>query len=171
MSIVGFGSQPNFTSWLIRKVTKSAWSHSWIEWDSPLWCGDFVTHAQKPGVITRPVETVTKDYPKHIRYEVQDSKIQAGLIAMRSESGKPYDYFTMIWNACILIIYQITKWKCLWDIVCHNASKYTCSEYVTLVLQKANIPGTEHYDAELTTSGQLEQFCANSPLFTKLKEE
>ncbi|RLI84122.1 MAG: hypothetical protein DRP01_08415, partial [Archaeoglobales archaeon] len=55
---LGFGNQDNLKSWLIQKVTKGKYSHSWIEYDSSTWGGRMIVHAQDNGIVIQTPETL-----------------------------------------------------------------------------------------------------------------
>jgi hypothetical protein len=169
MVVIGFGSRPNnFLSWLIRAATGGSWSHVWIEWESSLWDGVWVTHAQQVGIVTSPIEVVFEKYSLRRRYGVEDIRVRLGLRRMRKECGKPYDYVTVIYNTLLLVLLRLTGWGRLRTMVLRNAARFTCSEFVALVLKRSGLPGTDRLDPELTTPGALETFCAESRFFTKL---
>jgi hypothetical protein len=169
MVIIGFGQGKGLLSWVVRKVTKGEWSHVFIEWWSDEWGGFFVTHAQSTGVVTQPLEAIREKYPVQKWYRVRsDEFIRGGLKKMRPHIGKPYDYVAVLINTVLLLLYYLFRWEWLWKIVWRDSRKFTCSEFVIMVLKEAAILGAGQLDPELTTPSQLERFCSQSECFIKL---
>lgn len=160
---VGFGTNEEWTSKLIRWATKSRWSHVWIEYPSEVWGGRWVAHSRADGVVKVPMERVEKMYPTRKIYECRLSvdRLTSGFGWARRHISARYDY-GVIWNGLLLVLYRATKWQWLWGIVTRNAAKFSCSEFVGGFIKEAGLADTESLDPELTTPGDLEKLCSSS---------
>jgi hypothetical protein len=166
MISVGFGTNDKWTSRLIRWVTRSPWSHVWIEYPSGVWGGRWVAHSWADGVVKVPIERTEATYPKSKIYEcmIPVDVLSPGFSWARHHISAGYDY-GVIWNGFLLVLYRSTGWNWLWKIVARNATKFSCSEFVCGFLKAAGVNGTESLEPELTTPGDLEKFCAGSDDF------
>jgi len=163
MIYVCFGTNQKFHSRLIRLVTKSKWSHVWIEYPSKTWGGWWGADSSPHGVTKRPAEIIHKEYPKRICYKCEAS-LEGGFRWARKHINSKYDY-AAFWNLFLYLLLKFTQWKFLWKIVARNSSKFTCSEFATGVLQASNITFSERLDAELTTPAMLQYFISTSDKF------
>ena len=157
MICIVFGTNNKFRSKLIRWVTKSAWSHVWIEYPSGIWGGTWAAHSSYNGVVKLPVENVRRTYPAYKVYRC-NYNLEKGLQKAREYIGAKYDY-GVIWNGLLLVLLRLTGWKFLWKIAARNANKFSCSEFVSSILKASNLYSG---DPELTTPGDLELFCRES---------
>ena len=166
MIVIGFGTNEKWTSKLIRWATDSPWSHCWIEYPSGVWGGRWVAHSWSDGVVKVPLEQVEAAYPKRKIYEcrVDVDKLQPGFTWSRKYIAADYDY-GVIWNGFLLVLWKATGWKYLHKIVHRNATKFSCSEFLAGFMKAAGVTGTESLDPELTTPGELEEFCSSSDDF------
>lgn len=158
---VCFGTNDKFHSKLIRKITESKWSHAWLEFE----CKGELLALQSGfgGVEIYPAKKIRKEYPKHIIYR-NEFDPSNGFKWGFNHLGYGYDYGVIV-NAIILILFKLTKWKWLWKILLKNASKFSCSEFACLFLQKCEIQGLDKYEAEFTTPFDLSEFCEKSKDF------
>jgi len=164
MISIGFGTNRKWTSCLIRWATGSEYSHVWVEYESSVWGGTWVAHAGPKGVVKETQENVYKKYPKHRIYDFSGD-LTKGLHAVKGDVGADYDYRSVIWNGLLLVLYTATRWNYLHSLVTRNTSKLSCSEFVAKILKECGVEGTETFDPELTTPGDLERFCAHSDHF------
>lgn len=163
MIVIGFSRGHSLRSKLLRWATAAQWSHVWIEYPSHLWGGRWVTHSAENGVVKVPAEPYLASQETVLRYKI-GVDVTEGFKQCRGYIGRKYDY-KMIWNGLLGVIHRVTKWQWLYKIVSKDSSQFTCSEFVTLILKKAGVPGTEDMDPELTTPGDLEKFCSKSDNF------
>lgn len=165
MICICFGTNDKWTSRLIRWVTKSDVSHTWIEYPSEVLGGLWVVHSSSDGVVAEPQERVCNRYPTYEAYECLIDLSDGFRWARQHIGYTEYDY-GVIWNGLLLVLYGLTQWEWLKKIVWRCASKLSCSEFNTGFLQNAGTAkGIEEYDAELTTSGALREFCRSSDDF------
>jgi hypothetical protein len=164
---VCFGTSHDFKSWLICKITDSKVSHSWIEYPSHVWGGQWVAHSTSRGVIKEIQESVRERYPVHEIYECK-ADLKKGLDSVRKYVGTADYDFGVLWNGVLLLVYKLIKWKWLYHLVIRNTAKLTCSEFVALILKNAELPGTEEIDPELTTTGQLKAIVTASDDFQRV---
>lgn len=164
MIFIGFGTNEKWTSKLIRWATESDWSHCWIEFKS---LGDgWGVHSGPDGVVLVPIERIEETYPERTLYElnIDVEKVHLGFRWARDRVGADYDY-GVIQNLILLLLWKATKWRFLWDLVARNASKFSCSEFVSGFLVAAKVPGVGGLDPETVYPGLLEEFCDNSTNF------
>lgn len=171
---IGFGTTDKLHSRLIRWVTRSPWSHVWIEYESEVWGGWWVAHAGPSGVVKVPLETVRAAHLKRRIYECR-LDLSSGLSASRMYVGSAYDYKSVLWNGFLLLLSRVFAREWLTKIVTRNRSKMSCSEFVGTILKKAGVFASENaeivllaigvgdgksLDPEFVTPGMLERFCA-----------
>jgi len=164
-----FGSQPyNLKSWLIRKLTRGPYSHTWIEYDSDTWGAKMVVHAQPSGIVVEAPETVYEEYTLMKRYQCTFSGAEEGLRKCYGYIGKPYDYKVILTHMFLLILYYMVPIKkfrdWLWTKTVTNSSAYSCSELGALLLLNSGYFPAQDMDPELVTPTDLSQFCSERPL-------
>ena len=103
---IGFGTTDKLHSRLIRWVTRSPWSHVWIEYESQEWGGWWVAHAGPTGVVKVPMETVHAAHTKRRVYECE-ANLTPGLRAVRKYVGAEYDYRSVLWNGLLLLLSRV----------------------------------------------------------------
>jgi hypothetical protein len=158
MIVIGFGTNEKWTSKLIRWVTRSEWSHVWIEYPSGVWGGRWVVHSWESGVVKVPLELIREKYPKHRSYDLNRGEMAQGFDWARERIGASYDY-GVIWNALMLVMYRATGWEWLHRILLRNAAKFSCSEFVSGFMKASKVKGTEDWDPEFMPPVDLFQFC------------
>jgi hypothetical protein len=156
--VIKFGCWDTLKSRLIRWLTKSKWSHVWIEYYSKRWQRPMVVHSDKKGVIIEPSLNfyMRRDPPvESIEYKLhsQQCNLSAGFYDSANYLGKDYGYIALILNSIILILWRM-GWKSLKGV--RDIGKYTCSEFVTLFIKNCNIRC--ELDAEYTWPGKLEEW-------------
>ena len=175
---IGFGTTNKLHSRLIRWVTRSPWSHVWVEYESEEWGGWWAAHAGPTGVVKVPLEKVHESHTKRKVYECEVD-LSKGLRSVREYVGADYDYRSVLWNGFLLLMSRVFAREWLVKIVSRNRSKMSCSEFVSSVMQGAGMFDSEHaaevllalgvnvaeLDTELITPGALERFCAGSDDF------
>lgn len=150
---IGFGTNQEPHSRLIRWATDSPWSHVWIEYPSELWGGWWAAHAAPEGVVKVPLGQVLGRYPRYVRFDCR-LDLRQGFSWATHYVGAPYDYGA-IWNGLLYAIHRMTKWEFLCKIAHRNTSKYTCSELATAFLKAADVRTVAGLDPELTPPGLL----------------
>lgn len=161
MIFVCFGTNEKLHSRLIRFITKSEWSHVWIEYPSEVWGGVWAAHSSEEGVVKVPAERVHKAYPKHMFYSC-DIDLSGGFFWARNRISAKYDY-GVIWNAILYFLYSFLFADFLRKLVYRNASRFTCSEFVGNILKYAGV--FPDIDPELMTPGDIERFVRKSGKF------
>lgn len=165
MICICFGTNEKWTSRLICWATEAEYSHTWGEYPSSVWGGEWAAHSSSSGVVKVPAEAVRQEYPKFVAYECQ-ADLSKGFEWARKYVGAKYDY-GVIWNALLLVLYRFTKWRWLWNVVSRNDAKLSCSEFWASLFKNAEVPGAEKLDPELTTSRMLRAFCVKSDEFVR----
>jgi len=126
-----------------------------------------VIHAIDQGITIQTPETVYKNYEVKKRYKFDWIYAEEGLKKCREYIGKPYDFKSVILNGLLLLLYYMVPIKkfrdWLWTKTVKDHSKYSCSEFDVLMMQKAEYPPALTIDAELTTPVKLEDFCEKHP--------
>ncbi len=147
-----FGRWADLKSRIIRWITKSEWSHVWIEYNSERWNSRLVVHADSKGVIIEPKSSFLERRKQPlavVEYEISGYTSRAFALS-KEYLGKDYGYWTLILNSFLLLARRlgIKNLRGVRDI-----GKYTCSEFTTLFIQNAGI--SCKLDAELTWPGKL----------------
>ncbi len=164
-----FGTDKSIKSRIICFVTKSAHSHSWVEYSSQVWKGRWVAHSTARGVIKEIQPQVRARYPIHKIYRCK-MDLKEGLQAVREYVGTADYDFGVIWNGILLLFYRVLRWRKLYEFVMRNTAKISCSEFVALIFQQAKVPGAENIDPELTTTGMLETIASESSDFELIEQ-
>jgi hypothetical protein len=147
MIVIGFSRSNNFTGWLIRKATGGRWNHAWIGYTDPIWGGQWVTHAISEGVSVQRAELVKESYDESVCFQVIGGiDVAQGMRETRDYVNKPYDFRAVILNGLLLLLYRLTGVEWFNPIIDHN--KASCSEFVALILQRANFTAVQGKDAE-----------------------
>jgi len=147
MIVLGFSRSNNFTGWLIRKALGGRWNHVWIGYTDPIWGGQWVTHAISDGVTIQKAELLKENYDESECFQVIGLDMRQGMRETRDYVNKPYDFKAVILNGLLLLLYRLTKIEWFNPIIDHN--KASCSEFATLILQRANFKPVQGKEAEL----------------------
>ena len=170
---VCFGTQHNFKSWLIRKVTASPYSHAWVEYDSSMWSMRMVVHAQPTGIMIETAANVHKEYIIKKRYRFIHVGAERGLKRCKKYLGKPYDFKAVLTNGLLLVLYRLIPIKrfqdWLWSKTVKDHSKYSCTEFAALMMKNSGYVKARGLDEETVTPGELAAFCQSSAAFTEEK--
>ena len=147
MIVIGFSRSNNFTGWLIRKTMGGRWNHVWIGYTDPIWGGQWVTHAISGGVTIQRAELLQENYDRSECFQVLGLDMRQAMKETRNYVNKPYDFRSVIFNGLLLLLYRMTGVEWFNPIIDH--SKASCSEFVTLILQRANFKDVQGKEAEL----------------------
>jgi len=183
---IGFGASDSWRSRLIRWATAAKWSHVWIEYPSTCWGGMWVAHATELGVIKEPSERVHKRFDRFCVFDVRWEDMATGMVMSRDLIGRPYD-FKVVWNALLLVLNRVFRWKWLGRVVFKDITRVTCSEFVatvmqkggriqelheaefiTLVMQRVGLEQAKEVNPEFVTPGDLFKLCRASRAFWTL---
>lgn len=146
--VVGIGTNDRLSSRLVRRITRSDYSHAWVEY------GETVYHAQSKGVIDEEVSEVWKKYPKMRRFRLLAPSDIAERCAEYAETmiGIPYDY-NVIGNGIRLWWYFVTGRITKPEV---DPYRFHCVEFAIHVLREAApISKLDQLDPELTYPGKL----------------
>ena len=156
---VGFSTHKNsLISWVIRKITKSRASHSWILLDEEYFGTKMVFEAVGIGGF----RLVTYDFFKSAGNEVialidPEVPLDPGVQEAVKWLGTPYDKPAFFGYFFVLV----GRWlKLKWRNPVHSAQSQFCSEAVVRVLLASKHPGTEDMDPESTTPQDILDFFA-----------
>jgi len=161
-----FGRWNDLKSKVIRWITKSEWSHVWLEYNSDEWGHRMVVHADAKGVIVEPVENFwerRKEATHVLSYKVNIGDIKTGFKDSARYLGKDYGYFALIWNALMLILLKL-GFKEKWLSIAKDLNRYVCSEFAILFLKNARAEGASTLDAEAIWPGKLASWLNRSYL-------
>lgn len=148
MFVIGFSHSRDFKGWLIRKAIGGFWNHAWLGYTDPVWGGQWVAHATKDGVVIQPAEELEKQYDSSAGFEViGDLDILQAMKETRNYIGRSYDYRSVIINGLLLLLYRLTGVEWFNPII--DQSKISCSEFVSLILQRAKFSPAQEKNAEL----------------------
>lgn len=158
---IRFGAWNNLKSKVIRWVTRSKWSHVWIEYDSKRWGGRMVVHADAKGVIIEPLLNFLerRGAPTSTAiYKVNKGNPDSAFIESRYYLGKDYGFRTVILNALLLLLVRL-GWQGKGAF--RDSGKYVCSEFATLFIKHAEIDCP--LDPEATWPGKLADWMETRP--------
>lgn len=156
-----FGRWATLKSWLIRWVTRSEWSHVWIEYSSDRWQSRMVVHSDLKGVIVEPVSNF---YERRSRpsasaiYKVSKGRTDLGFLESKRYLGKDYGYIAVIINIFLLLLWR-AGFKGLEGV--RDVGRYICSEFCTLFIKHCQIPCD--LDPEHTWPGKLNDWITSHP--------
>jgi len=146
--VIGFSYSRDFKGWLIRKAIGGYWNHTWIGYTDPVWGGKWVAHATKDGVVVQPAEELEKHYEVSVGFKIiSDLEVLKAMRETRDYIGLPYDYRAVIINGLLLLLYKLTGVQWFDPVI--NQNKLSCSEFVALILQRANFLPVQERNAEL----------------------
>lgn len=167
MIAVGFSRGTDLKSRLIRWITNADFDHVWIQYSSEIWGSDMVVHAISQGVLIEPFDKTLNDY--YTLFEL-NYDIREGLYFMRNSIGAEYDFFSVIWNSILLVLFRYTQFKFLRRLAARDNYRFSCSEFVAMALKLAGFPGSWDMDTELTHVGDLYNLLSNSDHTTRILE-
>lgn len=154
---IGFSTHKNsFVSWLIRKITKSKASHSWILLDEEYFGTPIVMEAVGvEGFRMISLEVFKKQ--GNIIIDIVEPKIslEPGVTRAIHWLGEPYDREAFFGAFFVMV----GRWlRVNWKNPFRSSRTQFCSEAVVRILQASNYPGTEWMDPESTTPQDLIEF-------------
>ena len=156
---VGFSIRNgNALSWLIRKLTKSPVSHTWLLYYSEDFQCDMVLEATVEGFRTLPLEAFKAQGSTVIQIFAPKYSLDAGFAAMKDDIGERYDVDGLL-GAFIPIMGAWFKRK--WHNPFHSSKELFCSEAVTKCMQYSDYPDSSALIADDVNPKQLYDFFAN----------
>ena len=161
---IGFSTSNSLVSKIIRKITKSKVSHTYIKCQVEKY--DVVLHANQNGVefdkytdFDRKFDIVA-EYDLKLTAEQEDAFM---LYAVR-QLDRPYDFLGVAGFLWVLVNRSFNrKVKNPFS----NRSAYYCSELIISSLQAAQFVGSEVFDKDITTPEDLLVFLDNHHLAVK----
>lgn len=163
--LIGFARWNNWWSKIIEKLTKSQWTHTWLEIEDPT-LGWICLHSSSNGVELTNRDGVAEGRIPHsfLRYEcLLPQEMLNGVRMNRDLIGAKYDYRSLILNLGLLLLQKI--WKRNYKPFT-NSRKMTCSELMATIMKSGGIPKTISWMPELLPPGDLKDFCVESSAFT-----
>lgn len=149
MIVIGFSRSNDLKGKIIRAVTGGYWNHAWVGYSHPVWGGQWITHADSSTgqVISQRAELLKEEYEESCCFGVIGLNIELGMKRTRNYVNKKYDLASVMWNGIIMLIYRSTGIELFNPIIDHN--RMSCSEFVTLILQRSGFEDVQFQDAEL----------------------
>lgn len=133
MIAIGFSTRSMWLSDLIRKITHSRFSHTWIKYNHPLYQADIVVEAGLTGI----VEAEYNSYKSQITDIVQlippaGVSLEVGMTAIGLTLASKYDYGSLIGRLWTIVGSWIGR---KWKNPLRNTKKDCCVENVYRLLQ------------------------------------
>jgi len=125
-----FSRSRTFTSWLIRKITKCNFSHTFVKVNERT-----VLESDVGGVLIRPVSRYLDDDATSIELVKLPEHIDADIFidALNQKVGSFYDYGILA-GGILSKIFKISRWR---ENILNGVSRYTCSEFIAEGLKAA----------------------------------
>lgn len=156
---VGFSThRSNLLSTVIRWLTGSKVSHTWLLIDEPYFGIPLVMEATEVGFRLIPYEVFAKknDIVEIVSVDpTRLDSVEASVKRAAQWLGDDYDFGGLLGSAVILLGRRLKK---RWKNPFASSTAMFCSEAVVLVLKGADYPGTENLDPEATTPEDLLDF-------------
>ena len=152
---IGFSTRKyNPLAALIRLMTKSKVSHTWLLYMDKTFGIQMVLEATVEGVRISPYDKFNK---KNQIIAIIDPRysIEKGLISIKERLGDKYN-FMGLFGMFFVIVGRWFKRKVKNPL--HDPNALYCSELVTEVLQNSDYPGSEQLGIETTSPKQLYDF-------------
>jgi hypothetical protein len=164
-----FSASDTWYGRMIRYLTQSDFNHVFLSYKSDMWGGWWATQVDDDGVRLLPLEKVVgkKKMPVEC-YETVSSDVFDGLVSVRDYIGSRYDWRGIFGFLVKLIVWRLFGKRILNPF--HDRAKMFCSEFVMLILQKANIGNTMNYDASSASPEDVRKFLTHSPIFKRKGE-
>jgi len=121
--------ESTFVSWLIRKVTKSQWSHVGI-YDG---CGNFYSAVPFKGVCKQPLPNLARKAVCRVK-SLNDSQRQIVVDLCQSNLGRKYDFVQVL-----LVGWRIVTHRIDTNTGDPDQNKYECSEFVAEMFSKVGV--------------------------------
>lgn len=162
MIAIGFSVRPrNILSRMIRWVTKSTCSHTWLLIrENQLFGNEFVLEATEVGVRLIPYSIFKARGNKVVSLIDIDHDIQRGLREMSKAMGARYD-FTGLFG--MLVVYLGRVFRKRWKNPVRGSDAMFCSEFVLRVMQAANYGPVSGMDPDSVSPDDLMQVLSGNP--------
>jgi len=149
MIVIGFSRSNDLKGLIIRAITGGYWNHAWIGYSHPIWGGQWITHADSSTgqVISARAEILRENYDESCCFGIIGLNIEHGMKRTRNYINKKYDFASVIYNGILMLAYRATGVEFFNPIINHN--KMSCSEFVTLILQRSGFEPAQGKEAEL----------------------
>jgi len=157
---VGFSTSRKLVSRIIRRVTRSKVSHTWLLVSDSFLGVDMVMQATLGGFQMTSYEAFKKHHQIITLLEPNHS-LSTGVKQSAQWLGFRYDY-AGLFGAAFVIMGRWFRKK--WGNPFNDADALFCSEAVVRVLQASGYPGAEVLDASTVTPQDLLAFLTPNPL-------
>lgn len=156
-------------SWLIRKFTGGNYSHAWLLHKSNDYKTNLIIHATSGGVKVVEADKVLKRWKFWKLFKYAPKGLENALPSMAKYLGNDYDYGALIFFSWVIIAKNWFKKKVKnpW----RDPKAMICSEFVTILLQKANVQGAGLLDPETTSPKDLDTFLTQHKDFYTVTKE
>lgn len=158
---VGVSSVPKIISYLIRKETKSKYSHAWLSFYDKSLKKRVVIEANSKGYV---MSTWDRWIRKHRKGNISVFSsyrlpLERGIWSMADYLGEPYDFKGVFW-------FLLRRWiKKPWV----SPRRLKCSEAVAIFLKNIGANGAEYINAEAVHPGDIYKYLIRSHEFVKIE--
>jgi len=151
---IGFSTTPNLSSWLLRKLTGSSCSHTFLFYVDQDWDIAMVMEAHETGYRLVPFARFEQENTV-VRLVNPEVPIEDGVRWSALHLGSAYGYSKLFGMALVLLGRIFRK---RWKNPGQDSHSMFCSEMTVRILQQSGYPGAERLVATETTPQDLLDF-------------
>ena len=159
---VGFSTRTkNIFSRLIRWLTGSKTSHTWLLFEDSFFCLPMVMEATETGFRLIPYDNFKAEGNDIVAVIEPPYPLDEGVQQAARWLGERYDFTGLLGSVIVLL----GRWfKRKWKNPLAASKAMFCSEAVVWVMRAAKYPGSEAFDPEATTPQDLLDFFVGAGL-------
>jgi hypothetical protein len=164
--LIAVSASNNLVGRIIRFLTDSSVNHAFILYESRLWGGWWAAQIDEYGVRKLPAKVVIPTYKRVDLYRYAGKTLSPGLQACRYMVGWKYD-----WLGIVGFIFKLVIWRLLGKRIfnpLHGRHREFCSEFVSNVLKKAEVPSFSSVDPASISPGDVLSIIKADPLFRRV---
>lgn len=131
---IGFSTSNSWLSWLVRKIQKTPYSHTYVVLDYKEPEPDFIYHADERGVNCQPYKNFIQKNKiiKEFSFNVNETQKQEIKDLIDNSLGKPYSYLQLV--GILLIKFCRLFKRTIKNPFANNNQSYICVEVVGKIL-------------------------------------
>ncbi len=159
---IGFSTQNNLSSRLIRWITQSPCSHSFIAFDDSALRMRLIMQAKAWGFELRPLKRWLNKNLVVAEFKPMAQPLEGALLAIAELLGTKFDYRSGI---VVLLVSLFVRWtKSRFSLKVNSSpSKLICSEAVIRLLKMADYKAVRDLNPEITSPGALLRVVMGNP--------